>query len=78
MAFPTIGSLSRNTPFSLLYQLYHFDIVDQNTLYMKQAAHKALLFSCLAYSSTLKMKAKCASEMTVEFQTTYKELHPRR
>jgi hypothetical protein len=29
MAFPTIGSLSKNTPFSLLYHLYHFDTIDQ-------------------------------------------------
>jgi hypothetical protein len=29
MAFPTIGSLSKTTPFSLLYHLYHFYTIDQ-------------------------------------------------
>jgi hypothetical protein len=33
-AFPTIGSLSQNTPFSLLYHLYHFDTADQRHLYI--------------------------------------------
>jgi hypothetical protein len=35
MAFPTIGSLSQNTHFSLLYHLYRFDTVDQRHLYTK-------------------------------------------
>jgi hypothetical protein len=29
-----------------------------------------MLVSCLAYSSTLKMEAKCSSETSVEFQRT--------
>jgi hypothetical protein len=34
---------------------------------MKQAVSRALLISCLVYSSTLKMEAICSSETSVDF-----------
>jgi cobalamin biosynthesis protein CobD/CbiB len=40
-------------------------------------ANVFMLASCLAYSSTLKMKATCSSETSVDFQQTYTALYPR-
>jgi hypothetical protein len=37
-------------------------------------ARRALLVSCFAYSSTLKMEATCFSETTVDFQLTTRRL----
>jgi hypothetical protein len=50
MAFPTIGSLSQNTHFSLLYHLYHFDTVDQRHLYNNIWVLLQILINVFVYS----------------------------
>jgi hypothetical protein len=40
----------------------------------RQAASRALLASCLAYSSAVKMQVTCSSETSVDFQSQKMEL----
>jgi hypothetical protein len=41
-----------------------------------QTATRFMLFSCLAYSSILKMKATCSSETLADFQRTTRRYIP--